>query len=121
MKLYRVGEMKLAEKYSNDIGINYMRLMENAGSAAAAFIRRTFDIDGRRCAVICGSGNNGGDGFVVARRLSENGAKVAVILSGEEPKTQCAANMMDMLANTGVPVIRWNGEKRASALSVIGA
>ena len=121
MKLYRVGEMKLAEKYSNDIGINYMRLMENAGSAAAAFIRRTFDIDGRRCAVICGSGNNGGDGFVVARRLSENGAKVAVILSGEEPKTQCAANMMEMLANTGVPVIRWNGEKHAAALSVICA
>ncbi len=121
MKLYRVEEMKLAEKYSDELGINYMRMMENAGSAAAAFIRRTFDIDGRRCAVICGSGNNGGDGFVVARRLSENGARVAVILSGDAPKTACAAKMMELLANAGVPAIGWSGEKRAAAVSVIGA
>ncbi len=121
MKLYRVEEMKLAEKYSDEIGINYMRMMENAGAAAAAFIRRTFDIEGRRCAVLCGSGNNGGDGFVVARKLSENGAKVAVILSGEPPKTPCAVKMMELLENTGVPVIRWMGDKRAAAVSVVGA
>ena len=77
MKLYRTAEMKLAEKCSDELGINYTRLMENAGSAAAAFIRRTFDLTGRRCAVVCGSGNNGGDGFVVARKLDREEPFVA--------------------------------------------
>ena len=42
-----VQRMKEIEKASNDAGIDYLRLMENAGSAAAAFIRKKADIRGR--------------------------------------------------------------------------
>ena len=121
MKLYRTAEMKLAEKCSDELGINYTRLMENAGSAAAAFIRRTFDLTGRRCAVVCGSGNNGGDGFVVARKLAENGVKTAVILAAGEPATADAQTMFRKLDNTGVYLMRWDGDGRAEALAALNA
>src|SRR5262249_9604115 len=59
------------------------RLMEAAGSGAAELIAREFTpIRPRRVVVICGKGNNGGDGFVVARRLKARGAAVHVFLIG---------------------------------------
>ena len=118
MKLYMTQEMKLAEKFSNEIGINDMRLMENAGAAAAAFIRRTFELEGRSCAVVCGCGNNGGDGFVVARKLAENGIRTSVVLACGEPRTECAAKMYDMLGER-IPVLDWGGDSPARALSAI--
>ena len=54
-------------------------LMENAGAAIARTVRAIANEDGsRRVAVLCGPGNNGGDGFVAARRLAEAGFQVAV-------------------------------------------
>ncbi len=51
------------------------RLMENAGRGAAAVIAREWaPVRGRRILVLCGKGNNGGDGFVVARHLKAKGA-----------------------------------------------
>ncbi|MBQ9938074.1 MAG: NAD(P)H-hydrate dehydratase [Oscillospiraceae bacterium] len=118
MKLYTTAEMKLAERLSDEIGINYMRLMENAGSAAAAFIRRTFDLEQRRCVVVCGSGNNGGDGFVVARKLFENGIRTAVVLACGAPKPDCAIKMFDML-NERIPVFDWNDPADKEALTAV--
>lgn len=47
--------------------MSYLRLMENAGCAAARFILETLRaVSGLNCVVFCGKGNNGGDGFVVA-------------------------------------------------------
>ncbi len=57
-------------------------LMENAGRACAEEARRMLEGEGAdRCvAVLCGRGNNGGDGFVVARHLANAGADVTVLL-----------------------------------------
>ena len=46
---------------------NVKAAMENAGSAAARVIRSRYEVQGKAVTVLCGSGNNGGDGFVVAR------------------------------------------------------
>jgi NAD(P)H-hydrate epimerase len=64
-------------------------LMENAGRGAADLIEREAlggRADGKRVAVVCGTGNNGGDGFVVARHLRSRGARVEAWLAGEATK-----------------------------------
>lgn len=102
MRVVTCGQMKEAEQYAVERGVSALRLMENAGSAAARFIRENFTIEGKRCAVLCGRGNNGGDGFVVARRLIESGALVTVILAAGSPKAPNAAEMFERLK--GLPV-----------------
>src|SRR5260370_35904218 len=65
-----------------DLGIPGFQLMDAAGSGAAALIGRWLaPIRGRRIVIVCGKGNNGGDGFVVARRLRGRGAAVTRFLT----------------------------------------
>jgi NAD(P)H-hydrate epimerase len=62
-------QMREADRYTiEEIGLPGVALMENAGAAVAAVIRDRYP-SAKRVAVLCGKGNNGGDGFVVARRL----------------------------------------------------
>lgn len=61
-------------------------LMENAGRGAADAISRIASLDDSRFVVVCGSGNNGGDGFVVARHLLSRGARVHVFLVAQSEK-----------------------------------
>ena len=72
-------------------------LMENAGRGATDVIERELcggRAEGKRVVVVCGSGNNGGDGFVVARHLLARGARVEAWLAGELAKLtpDCRAN-----------------------------
>ena len=62
-----------------------LELMERAGSAAAEAVLRRFP-DAKSVAVWCGAGSNGGDGFVVARKLHEAGRTVEIVLAGPEEK-----------------------------------
>jgi hydroxyethylthiazole kinase-like uncharacterized protein yjeF len=64
---------------SERFGIPSLTLMENAGAAVADYVLSHHAAAGR-IVVFCGKGNNGGDGFVAARRLHEQGKKVQVIL-----------------------------------------
>jgi ADP-dependent NAD(P)H-hydrate dehydratase / NAD(P)H-hydrate epimerase len=63
-------------------------LMENAGRGAAEVIWQEMPDPSARVLVVCGAGNNGGDGFVVARHLDAFGASVSVWLVGEESKVK---------------------------------
>ncbi len=72
-------------------------LMENAGRGAADVIERELlggHARGHRVVVLCGVGNNGGDGFVVARHLRARGARVETWLAGDRAKmtSDCATN-----------------------------
>ena len=66
-------------------------LMLRAGSAAAEIIMRKYGCAGKRIAVVCGKGNNGGDGCVIAEILARHGADVTVVTPLGEPKTENAA------------------------------
>jgi NAD(P)H-hydrate epimerase len=77
--------MREADRLTTDrFGIPSLHLMENAGTAVADFLSRTFsDLPSHNILVLCGKGNNGGDGLVVARRLRERGAPARVLLFAE--------------------------------------
>lgn len=85
MKALTAAEMKEVDRLSSErFGIPGLTLMENAGKSVADFVDRRFHhLDRARILILCGRGNNGGDGVVVARHLWEKGAKPATILFAE--------------------------------------
>lgn len=89
-------EMKQIEKRADEAGLSYYQMMENAGNAAYEIIKsERLNID--RIAVFCGKGNNGGDGFVVARLAAMEGVDVVVILVEGEPLTKDASTNYKLL------------------------
>jgi len=87
-------------------GVPGVVLMENAGRGATDAVERLLGgVSGRRVAVVAGGGNNGGDGFVVARHLPLRGAAVAVFLVAEAAKmTGDAAINFAILASLDIDV-----------------
>jgi NAD(P)H-hydrate epimerase len=84
MKIVTAEEMRAIDRATTEkYGIPSLTLMENAGTAVAEFAQKHFDFDSV-CAV-CGKGNNGGDGFVAARKLHEAGKKVSLIVLAKGP------------------------------------
>lgn len=91
MKIARVAEMRQLDKRAADeFGISEEILMENAGDAAYSVILKEFNIR-KKFVIFCGSGNNGGDGFVVARKIHSSGGEVRVFLLSSREKYQGAA------------------------------
>jgi NAD(P)H-hydrate epimerase len=80
MKIVSAAEMRDIDRdTSASFAVPSISLMENAGSAVARFIESDYP-QAHRVGVICGKGNNGGDGFVVARKLLEAGRDLRVLL-----------------------------------------
>ncbi|MDE2498921.1 MAG: NAD(P)H-hydrate dehydratase [Alphaproteobacteria bacterium] len=79
-EIVTVAEMYAADRYAADHGTPSLTLMENAGRTVVEEIARIWRP--RRTLVLCGPGNNGGDGFVVARLLTARGWDVRVALLG---------------------------------------
>ena len=82
MKVLTAAQMREADRLTTErCGIPGIELMENAGSAIAEFLREKFaDLTSRKILILCGKGNNGGDGLVVARRLKDSGCAAVVFL-----------------------------------------
>lgn len=96
--LLSVDEMYRADRAAADAGVPSLELMEAAGTAIAREIRRRWRP--RPVAVLCGPGNNGGDGFVVARLLAARGWPVRVGLLGDRDRLK---------GDAGVNAGRWQG------------
>ncbi|HEY87912.1 MAG TPA: NAD(P)H-hydrate dehydratase [Dehalococcoidia bacterium] len=89
MKVCRVAEMRnLDRRATDDFGITQEMLMENAGEAAYFVILMEFGVRGKKFVIFCGMGNNGGDGFVVARKIHSTGGEVRVFFLGERDKLE---------------------------------
>src|SRR6266571_4400403 len=84
MRVLNSAQMREADRRTIDeIGIPSLVLMENAGRQVVAAMEAMYtDLAERQVAVLCGRGNNGGDGFVVARTLLQRGVGVSVFLVG---------------------------------------
>jgi len=109
--LYTADEMRAAEA-----GHDVKQLMQRAGRALAEFIRDEYD-DKRSITVVCGPGNNGGDGQVAARRLRQAQRKVRVVESkpeNEEKDLGTPDLIVDALFGTG-----FMGEPRPGAARLI--
>src|ERR1700690_1024853 len=80
MRIVSAEEMRAIDRAtSGKFGVPSLTLMENAGSAVARFVLGDYP-KAERIGVVCGKGNNGGDGFVVARKLAEDGRAVRGLL-----------------------------------------
>lgn len=78
------------EKAVRNGAFSFRQLMKIAGERATEIILRENNIHNKKIAVVCGTGNNGGDGFVIAKNLNDMGADVTVIIPLGEPTTEDA-------------------------------
>jgi hydroxyethylthiazole kinase-like uncharacterized protein yjeF len=106
MKLVTASEMReLDRRAIQDLGLPSLVLMENAGRTTYQILRREFPCLQGEVAVVAGRGNNGGDGFVVARYLAHAGIPVAVFLLGPRDQVSGDARVnLEILDPLGVVV-----------------
>ncbi|HWB29919.1 MAG TPA: NAD(P)H-hydrate epimerase, partial [Vicinamibacterales bacterium] len=108
MRLLDTAQMREADRRTiDDAGIPSVVLMENAGRQVVAAIEARFDdLEHWRIAVLCGPGNNGGDGFVAARVLAEQGMSVGAFLLGRAADVKGdARTTLASLRNLGHDVV----------------
>src|SRR6202166_521789 len=104
MNILTAEEMGAVDRRTaEEFGVPLESLMEHAGNAVATFCLRQHGSESRTV-VLCGKGNNGGDGFVAARRLAQAGWLVRVVLLGR---------MEDVAGEAAVALQRLRGETSA--------
>jgi ADP-dependent NAD(P)H-hydrate dehydratase / NAD(P)H-hydrate epimerase len=108
MRILNAVQMREADRRTiQDLGIASLVLMENAGRQVVAAIETLYpDLSERRIAIVCGKGNNGGDGFVVARTMLLRGFDVSVFLIGRVAEVAGDARInLDILGRLGQTVV----------------
>src|SRR5437660_9892445 len=110
-------EMRVLDRNAQYFGIPTLDLMEAAGKAVAEVARSEFGAAGKHVLVLCGTGNNGGDGLVAARHLSKE-ARVTVLLarSPDQFDTEEAQTNFERLPDLQLPAgLARSGEGSAGA------
>jgi NAD(P)H-hydrate epimerase len=108
MRVLNAAQMREADRRTiEDVGIPSLVLMENAGRQVVAAMEAIHtDLSERQVAVLCGRGNNGGDGFVVARTLVQRGVDVSVFLIGRVADVRGDARTnLEVLGHLGITVV----------------
>jgi NAD(P)H-hydrate epimerase len=108
MRILNAAQMREADRAAiHDVGIPSVVLMENAGRQVVAALESLYDdLADRRVAIVAGKGNNGGDGFVVARTLHQRGVETSVFLVGRVAEVKGDARInLDILGRLGLPVV----------------
>ncbi|MGC2403245.1 MAG: NAD(P)H-hydrate dehydratase [Acidobacteriaceae bacterium] len=94
MKIVSAEEMRAIDRATSErFGVPSLTVMEIAGTAVADFVLSHYPA-AARIVVFCGKGNNGGDGFVAARRLHQKGKKIQVILLADPSELRGDAAVM---------------------------
>ena len=99
-------EMRAAEQAAFAMGVPSILLMEHAAEAVTDELEKALggDCRGKRVLFLCGTGNNGGDGFAAARLFAMRGGRASVYMTGE-PKTPDAKANRDWAEKMGVPLL----------------
>jgi hydroxyethylthiazole kinase-like uncharacterized protein yjeF len=107
MKICAVQEMRTMDREAiRKLGIPEAILMENAGIACAAVLEREFGIANRSFSVFCSVGNNGGDGFVIARQILSRGGSVKAFIFGDAARFKGASRQnLDILTKLSANVV----------------
>src|SRR5688572_6381097 len=108
MRVLTTEQMREADRRTvEDIGIPSIVLMENAGRQAVAAMEAAFEgLPTSHVGVLCGLGNNGGDGFVVARTLVQRGVEASVFLLGSVSEVRGDARTnLEILGRIGLTVV----------------
>ena len=108
MRVLNSDQMREVDRRTiEEIGIPSIVLMENAGRQVVAAMEATFeDLAERHVAVLCGRGNNGGDGFVVARTLLQRSVEVSVFVLGSVADVRGDARTnLEILGHLGLTVV----------------
>jgi len=96
--IIKPGRMRAVDKNAMHLGAGGLRLMESAGAGLAGVVRR-YSPD--TVLILCGSGNNGGDGFVAARHLQRD-SEVHIIYPKDGVKTPGALSNLGLLRHCSV-------------------
>jgi NAD(P)H-hydrate epimerase len=108
-EILTVAQMYAADRAAAERGMPSLTLMENAGRAVADAVCERWTP--RRTAVLCGPGNNGGDGFAAARHLQARGWEVIVAFDGENSDSFDRAVMLKQLrGDAAAMAARWDGQ-----------
>lgn len=102
---------KLEDNAVKEGGIEHIKLMENAGTSVFRFINDRLGVNNKSVAIVCGRGNNGGDGFAVAKRMFDGGAKVRILLALGDPTTDDASKLLKDSEQAGIKTISYVEEK----------
>lgn len=108
-------QMRATDSYAiNDLGIASAILMENAARSSAIYVRKIInssDKPHKQILILCGSGNNGGDGFALARHLNDDCDVVVLWLGAEEKMSPETLANFKALVKIGTPLIHITDEK----------
>lgn len=104
MKVYTAAQMREREQAAVDKGTSFDQLMENAGSSAARNLMQRYPKAGRAL-IVCGKGNNGGDGLVMARYMQAQGWHIDILFSLGENLSPLAQTNRERL--NGLPHIEF--------------
>jgi NAD(P)H-hydrate epimerase len=106
-KIVTASEMQAIDRTAIEkFGIPGLVLMENAGLAAASLLHENIpDLAEKKVLIVCGKGNNGGDGFVIARHLFIDGVQVNILLLGKRQQLKSDARInADIAFKMGIPI-----------------
>jgi hydroxyethylthiazole kinase-like uncharacterized protein yjeF len=112
MKVLTAAEMGAVDKATAEAGVSLQDLMEHAGGNVASFCLRQYP-EAARVMVLCGKGNNGGDGFVAARVLAGEGVGVRVLLTGSQDgiKGEASESLKRLIEATDEGVVEEIGDE----------
>jgi len=100
-----VEEMRWIDEEASKRGIDHLLLMEDAGSAVFNLVLSVFGVRGKRFTIIAGTGNNGGDALVAARRIYAYGGFIDVFVIGDPEKyREPARRNYEIICKLGIPV-----------------
>jgi NAD(P)H-hydrate epimerase len=118
MKISSVQQMREMDQQAiGEFGITEELLMENAGNAAFFAMQQEYDLQNKKILIFCGIGNNGGDGFVVARKLHSRQVDVQIVILGDPAKFKGSTKInYDIIQKLPVTILQYDKLKTTVTL-----